>query len=244
MIVKFPTGLYSTVLPQKPQDGGNVTFTISNNPPPRTNLVFSKIPPGVVDKKRDPRSKDLLQRRDTLGDLAFTISQSKRDVESSNNKIFETGQILEFTDGPLRSLEPMLVNAKTEIRHDTNRINYDPLDVSIEEQQFISDASLLANKSLQDNLNIVRQQRRNAEQLVISSQKVINDSNRTIDALNVIQDRSPDTDSDVDELIAKLEKKKDEAFIVRDQASKSANSLAVEATRLQDELRTVSTVLT
>lgn len=244
MIVKFPTGLYSNVLPQQPQDSGNVTFTISNSPPPRTNLVFPKIPPGIVDRRRLPRDPDILRRRDVIGDLVFTISQSRRDSEGSNNKVFETGQILEFTDAPLKALDPMLVSPKTETQHNVNRINYEPLGVDAEEQQTISDASLITQKNLADELNIVRQQRKNAEEIVTTNQKIINDANRTIDALVVIQNQTPTTDSDVDELIAKLEKKKDDAFKARDAASEAANALAAEATRIQDEIRTVSTVLT
>lgn len=244
MIVRFPTGLYSNILPQEPQDGGNVTYTISNNPPPRTNLVFPKIPPGIVDRKRTPRDLEILRRREVVGDLAFTISQSRRDAEGSDDKVFETGQILEFSDAPLKSLDPMLVSQKTETQHDTGRINYEPLGVDDEDQQRISDASLVTHKSLADQLNLVRQQRQNAEQIVVANQKIINDSNRTIEALQVIQNQSPTTDSDVDDLITKLEQKKQEAFTARDQATEAANALAAEATRIQDELRTVSTVLT
>jgi hypothetical protein len=235
--------LYSNVLPQEPQDGGNVTFTISNSPPPRTNLIFPKIPPGIVDRKKTPRGPDILRRREVIGDLAFVISSSKRAVEGSNDKTFETGQVLEFSDGPLRSLDPMLVSSKTETQHDVTRINYEPLDVNEDDQQLINDASLATHKSLSDDLNAVRQQRKDAETIVTANQKVINDSNRTINALQVIQDQSPETASDVDELIAKLEAKKDEAFITRDAATEAANTLAAEATRIQDKLRTVSTVL-
>lgn len=244
MIVKFPTGLYSNILPTEPGDGGNVTYTISNDPPPRTNLVFPKIPPGIVDRRKTPRDPDVLRRRSVIGDLAFTVSQSRRDTEGSDDKVFETGQILEFSDGPLKSLDPMLVDKTTETQHDVVRINYEPLDVDADEQQLISDTSLAAHKELSDQLNLVRQQRKNAEQVVVTNQKIINDSNRTIKALNVIQSQSPTTDSDVDDLIAKLEQKKNDAFVARDQATETANTLAAEASRLQDELRTVSTVLT
>jgi hypothetical protein len=59
-----------------------------------------------------------------------------------------------------------------------------------------------------------------------------------------IQEQSPTTSSDLDELILKLQEKKSEAIITRNQASDTANTLATEASKLQDELRTVSTVLT
>lgn len=244
MIIKFPTGLYSNILPRSPQDGGNITFTISNNPPPRTNLVFPKISPGIVGRQRTKRDPDVLRRRGVVGDLVFTVSQSRRDVEGTNNKTFEIGQVLDFSDGPLKSLDPMLVNHKTQIQHNTTRINYEPLDVGEEDQQLINESSLIAHKSLSDELNVVRQQRKNAEQLVIANQKIINDSNRTINALVVIQDQMVETDNGVGELITKLGIKKDEAFIVRDAAAEAANALAAEAMLIQDELRAVSMVLT
>ena len=243
MIVKFPTGLYSNILPQSPQDVGNITFTISNSPPPRTNLIFPKVPPGIVDRKRGLRDPDVLRRRDVVGDVVFSITQSKRSAEGDGNKTFETGQVLEFSDAPLKSLNPMLVSPKTLTQHNTNRINYEGLDVDDEDQQFINDLSLLTHKNLQAMLNDVRQQRKNAEQLVEQNQKIINDSNRTLNALKVIQDQSASTDSDVDDLIAKIEQKRDEAFTARNQATEAANALAAESSRILDELRTVSTVL-
>jgi hypothetical protein len=244
MIIKFPTGFYETVLPQEPQDGGNVTFTISNNPPPRTNLVFPKIPPGIVDRKREPKTIELLDRRDVVGDLVFTVSRSSRSVEGSNNREFETGQVLEFSDAPLQTLEPMLVGEATQTQHDTNRLNYDALGVDEEEQQLIADSSLIAHKNLAEQLNIARQQRANAEQEVTAQQKIINDSNRALRALESIQDSTAGTDSDVTELIQKLQLKRDEAFVARDTATGAANAFADEANRLVDEIRNVSTVLT
>ena len=243
MIIRYPTGLYVNILPQTPDAGGNVTFTISNNPPPRANLLFPKIPPGVVDRQRLSRSLDILRRRTVLGDLVFTVSQSRRNTEGSNNKVFEIGQVLEFSDRILKSLDPMLVGRKTETQHDIVRINYEPLDISNEDQEFINNSSLVVHKSLSDQLNVVRQQRKNAEQLVVSNQKIINDSNRTINALKIIQDQTGMTDSGVEELIIKLELKKGEAFVARDVAIVAANAMSAEATQIQDKLRTVSTVL-
>lgn len=243
MIISFPTGFYETALPQNPEDSGNVTFTISNNPPPRTNLVFPKIPPGIVNRKRKPRTIEVLNRRDAIGDLVFTISKSSRQEEGSNNKHFETGQVLEFSDAPLKTLDPMFVGPKTQVQHDINRLNYEALGIDEEEQQLIENSSLFVHKSLSDQLNTIRQQRADAEQTVTANQKIINDINRTISALTVIQESSSETDTDVDALIEKLISKRDAAFITRDKAVGSANSLAVEASRLVDEIRTISTVL-
>ena len=243
MIIKFPTGFYETVLPNFPEDSGNITFTISNNPPPRTNLIFPKIPGGIVDRKRTPRTIELLDRRSILGDLVFKISRSSRAFEGSNDKEFDTGQVLEFADAPLKTLDPMLIGVKTQTQHDVNRLDYTALGVDEDEQQLIADSSLLVHKELSNQLNVVRQTRADAEQQVIANQKIVNDTNRTISALEIIQDSSAETDDDVDALIEKMKIKRSEAFTLIDQATVIANSSAAEATILVDEIRTISTVL-
>jgi hypothetical protein len=244
MIIKFPTGFYETVIPQNPQDGGNVTFVISNTEPPRANLTFPKIPLGIVDRKKQPKTIGLLDRRDTVDDLVFTISQSSRTEEGNNNRQFETGQVLEFSDSPIKLIDPMLVGNTTQTQHDVNRLNYDALGVDAEEQQLIADSSLVVYRDLSDQLNTVRQRRRDSESLVTSNQKVINDTDRALKGLVIIQNSSPTTDSDVDDLIIKLGLRRSEAFEARDEATEVANTAAAEASVLVDEIRTVGTILT
>lgn len=244
MIIRYPTGFYRTVIPLSPDDGGNVTFTISNDTPPRANLLFPKIPPGIVDKKRQPRTISVLDRRDTVGDLVFTILRSTRSEEGNSNREYEIGQVLEFSDAPLKTLDPMFVGPTTETRHDVTRLDYTLLDVTEDEQQLIADSSLLTQKVLADSLNSIRQKRSDAEQLVVVNQKIINDVNRTLDALAVIQNSSAETDNDVDELVIKLKSKLDAAFAARDQAVANANLYASQAADLVDQLRELSVVLT
>lgn len=157
--------------------------------------------------------------------------------------MFETGQVLEFTDAPLKTLDPMLIGVKTQTQHDINRLDYTALGVDENEQQLIADSSLLVHKELSDQLNVIRQQRADSEQQVIANQKIINDTNRTINALEIIQSSSAETDNDVDALIEKMKIKRNEALTSRNQATEIANSLAAEATVLVDEIRTISTVL-
>jgi hypothetical protein len=240
VIVKFPTGLYRDVLPVNPQDRGNVTFTISNTTPPRTNLVFPKIPVGLVDRGRDkPEPITPLDNRKYLGDLIFSISSSRRRAVGSNSKQFEIGQVLEFEESDTAAVEPMLVSAVTEIQHNNNIFDYDALGVTEEEQATIAMASLKTHSDLTDQLNKLKQQRADAEVDINLQQKLINETNRTIKALEVIAKSS----SDVADLITKLKKKRAEATAARDKAIEAANGYAADAEAVLVQLRAVAMVL-
>jgi len=241
VIIKFPTGLYD--LPVAPSDNRSVTFTISNEEPPRTNLIFPKIPPGIVDRKRTPKTITLVERRGSVGDLIFSVSRAARIKEGNNAQQFETGQILSFGDVPLLSLDPMLVSEKTETQHDLNRFDYSSLGVTAEEQQLIANSSISTHNALVDRLNDLKRQRADAEIIVNSQQKIINEATRNIEALEIIADSSAETSDDVLSLIGKLKLKRQEAFTARNAASALANMVAIEADEVVSELRTVATVL-
>ncbi len=240
MIIKYPTGLYRDVLPVEPQDRGNVTFTVSNTTPPRTNLVFPKIPAGLVDRGREiPPPVDITKNRQYLGDLIFSISSSKRKAVGNNSRQFEIGQVLEFGQGTGKAVDPMLVSPVTEIQHNNNVLDYATLGVTAEEQGVIARASLKTHDTLTDELNALKQKRADAEIDINSQQKVINETNRTLSALEVISDSS----GEVVILIRKLKKKRDDAFAARDLAVKNANDYAAKADEVLAKLRAVAVVL-
>lgn len=241
MIIKYPTGLYYNSIP-KGTEPGNVTFVISNNPPPRTNLLFPKISNGIA-KKRIIREDEVSWRRETVSDLVFNVSSSAGTVEGSNNKVFETGQVLEFNDSISKTVDPMLVGSITTTQHDINRINYDSLNIDDADEQTINSASLVAYRSLQIKLNEIIQKRKDAEQSVVEYQKIINDSNRAIEALKIMVDQSDTIDNDLNMIMSKLEVRRDNAFRDRDMAIALANSAASESVLVSNKLRTISTVL-
>lgn len=243
MIIDFPTGLYNTVLPQLPSDRGNITFEISNNPPPRTNLLFPKITKGITNRKRPEKTIDIFSRRSTQGDLIFSISSAGRSSEGNNARVYEIGQVLEFSDAPIEVIDPMLVAPKSETRHDTNKFDYEALNISDDEVAVINEQSLLTQEALTQKLNIARENRSNAEVEIRNQQKIINDTTRNINALQVVVDNSEETDPSVDELINKFVEQRDAAFTARDQAKTDANQYAAEASEIQDQLRVIATVV-
>lgn len=245
MIIKYPTGLYQTVLPKNPEDAGNVTFLISTTLPPRSDLLFPKVPFGIIDKKKAPREITLIDRRNTVGSLVFSISRASRKEEGNNSRQYEIGQVLEFNEVSGKAVAPMLVRDVTEIRHDTNIIDYEKMGLTSEEEQAIAELSLLTQDQLSDRLNEYKRLRSDAEQIVNVQQKLINDITRTINSLRITLDEGPTTGSAatesslVEQLVAKLVAKRDVAFATRDQAVADANWYAANASRTLDQLRAV-----
>lgn len=227
-------------MPINPQDRGSVTFTISNTTPPRTNLIFPKIPAGLVAKGGDrPISVDVVGNRQHLGSLIFSVSSSRRRDVGNNSRQFEIGQVLEFTSVDAKPIQPMLVNKVTDIQHNTNTLDYNSLGMSAIDQDVISTQSLLTQTSLTDQLNALKRQRADAEIQVNVQQKLINEASRTIDALEIVAQTSPE----VAGLIVTLKKKRDEAFKARDAATASANDAATRADTVLMQLRAVAVVV-
>lgn len=241
MIVQFPTGLYETVIPDSLDKSGNVTFTISNNPPPRTNLLFPKIPRGIVDRTKPIKVIDVITRRNSQGELIYTINSANRSKEGNNSKIFEIGQVLEFDNSATKTLEPMYVAKKSETRHDTNLFDYNKLGLTEEEIISINNASMITQADITDRLNTAIKARADAEIEVVTQQKIINDSTRNINALQVVIDNSGGDDIKIiyDKFVAIRSK----AIVARDKATSDANKYASEAADLKSELDKIAMVV-
>jgi len=241
VIINFPTGFYS--LPTSPSDSESVTFTISNEEPPRTNLLFPKIPPGIIDRKRKPSIPTIVERRVSVGELIYSISRASRIKEGNNTKQYETGDILSFGDFKTKSVEPMVIDRATETRHDLNKFDYNAMGITVEERVLIEATSLVTHDDLSDKLNELKQLRADAEVDINVQQKLINETTRNIDALNIIVDNSDETAPAIIELVEKLEEKRKATILALDQSVTDANEYAAEAELVTDELRTVAVVV-
>ena len=223
MIIKYPTGLYRL------SGSNSVTYLVSNTKPPRTDLLYPKIADGVASRKLPSYNFD----RSAVGDLIFSISSNDNSVTSSSNTIYETGQILEFGDNNIRSIDNMVVDKVSEIRHDLKKYSYD-----------IDDALTVAGDyfvEVSNKLSDIKRDRYNSEVIISNLQKQINDLNRNISALQIVYDDTSNND-----VKAALDKLNEELTIASDQLNKeidNANKLAAEAADLQEKLRTVSGVV-
>lgn len=241
MIIRFPTGFYKTVLPQQPSDSTSVTFTISNTDPPRTELIFPKLPTGVETRQR---LEELEFDRTQLGDLIFTVSEAEKSEINNNANLFEVGQIIEFGENSEATVDPMFVAPKTEVRHDTSKFDYSAMGLDEDDIFVLESSSSQRLIILQDQLNVLKQDRANAEQVISEKQKLINDLDRNINAISLlVDDTTNPTDSDIAEVLDKLEAKRQVVIQERDEAVAAANTASAQASIVSDQLRTMSTIV-
>jgi hypothetical protein len=243
MIINYPTGLYSSVLPKEPQDSQNVTYLISTTAPPRTSLLFPKIPFGVAIRQRTPREYTTVQRRETVGDLVYTVSNASRQQPGNNANQYEVGEVLEFDYSGYKKVDPMLVSNKTDIQHNLNMFNYEELGLTESDVAIIDEESLRSFDALAQRLNELRVLRSSEEVSINTNQKIINEATKNINALQIMAQDSTSTDADILDLIEKLVVRKAEAELALQESIANANAYAEEASEQLTKLRTIATVL-
>jgi hypothetical protein len=250
MLLKYPTGFYTESITKQELNNNSITYLVSNTEPPRTDLVYSKVPLGVLTAVRDPKSQDIITRRKlTFGDLIYSVSKADRSEEGNNSRQYELGQTLEFNAVNGVEAEPMLVSGFTEVQHNTNRIDYENIGLTEEEKSAIEDVSLATQKLLMDRLNEAKRNRLNAEEGINVAQKTINETTKTIQSLEITLMEAPTYSSlstelvEVEDIIIKLKTRRESAFTQRDDNLVKANFYASEATKLIDRLRTVGVLV-
>lgn len=221
MIIKYPTALYKTVLPDSPSDSGNVTYVVSNTAPPRADLIFPKIPTGILSRQRLKSPV----RDDHNNIPVFTVTSSDKSRASMGNGLFDIGQILEFQDNTNASIEPMLVQNKNISAHAVNISDYDSLDITNEEAELIKASAKKKFDQLNRELNSLIELRKNSESEIRGIQKLINASNNKLSALALL-DQDDDLDLIKTRLINKIEdlenQKRDQIVIANDSAADAA----------------------
>lgn len=250
MIIRFPTGFYTSSISTDALNSDSITYLVSNSDPPRTDLVYSKVPLGVLTALREPKDTDIItRRRVSFGDLIYSVSTAGRTDEGSNSRQYELGQVIEFDAESGVEADPMLVTKLTEIQHNTNRLDYSSMGISEDEQSAIEEVSQATQAVLMDRLNEAKRSRFNAEERINSAQKIINETSRAIESLEITLSEAPAYSSlstelvNVEDIIIKLKAKRDAAFKQREESLENANFFASEASRLIDRLRTVGVLV-
>lgn len=243
MIINYPTGLYVSVLPKEPQDSQNITYLISTTSPPRTSLLFPKIPIGIALHQREPRQLTTVERRQTVSDLLFTISRASRQQSGNNAKQYEIGEVLPFEDTNLKTTNPMLVAEKTEIQHNLNKFDYEELGLTESDVAIIDTESQKTFSTVAQRLNELRVARSNSEVTINTQQKIVNEASKNIVALEAMAEASDSTGSDILALIDKLTVRKRTAAAALQAAIVDANAYATEADEQLARLRAIATVL-
>jgi hypothetical protein len=239
MIVYFPTAYYETELPKGPSDAGNVTWTCSSLPPPRSTLFVDQITAMLATRlSLPPRVPGDLARRPTRGDLVFITGAADASLALYGAKQYEAGQILDFVNGTPLQLDPQLVASATEMRQDTNYLDLSKLGFSAAESAVIMVQADAMTRALLDQLNLYRQQRADVETQLSNSQLTLNEAQKAQQAIAVILEVSPsqgmqDAYDRVTTQIASITAQQ-QALVTQ------GNTLAAQSQATQDDLLTAS----
>jgi len=244
MIINFPTGFYETVVATPPEVPNSITYKVSNESPPRTQLLFVKTPVGLSHKKRSPRVYTDEQRRAAVSKLAFSVAVSRGAEITTGMKQFEVGQTLEFESGTVPTkVDPMLVPQTTEIRHDTNLLDYDALGLAATTQATMNTESAAAYQTLLTQLNTAVKSRADYETRLQTTQKMLNEVKKTIDGLTAVLEigsTNPALVRAKDELTVKkaeLEQEQRSLTMAANQAAADASAIQAKVSKVAQLVR-------
>lgn len=237
MIIKYHTGLYKSVLPSGPNSKANVTFTISNTSPPRTALLFPKLPPGIAARRREPPVIGKLDQRSYVDVLVYTTNRASRITPGTATKQYEIGDILGFEDFvQLPVADLLMAGMSGEKQHDTGLLDYDAIGLGSDTQSILSKAeSAFVAKS--QRLASLRESYQSLQIAINEAQKKINEISKAIIAIEAIGDAS---------LSATLDKlRSDKAALLKSRGTdiNSANALATEADAVNADLLAISNMV-
>lgn len=241
MIIKYPTGLYSTILPGE-GGSGNVTYTISTQAPPRPEVRVLQLPVAEQLRKLPDEVFTEDQRRAAVGELVFTIVKSSRSLAGSNTKQFEIGETLIFDDDidQAEPLQIVRVPDTVEIRHDTNLLNLTSIGLSNDEIAILTKESEDKKRALERELSDTRMEIENLKVQITETQKKINETNKAVGAVREIYDIPENDESYENPIYQKLLSTKTELETTRDTLIVEHNSKGLEAEEIYKAIQRIS----
>ena len=240
MIIKYPTGFYADVLPLNLDQAGNITFTVSDTRPPRAELTFPQIPTGLYYKKKKPVSADRY-----VVDPVYYVSTANSSTLNNNNQQFEIGQILEISSVDFPSVTPINTSLKFDSVHNLNVLNYPEMGLDQQEIAAINNNSQAVFLGLIDKLNVAKAEVQTYDIDINKYQKQINETNKTISAVDVMLANLSDgfakseLEKTKETLVNSLTTATEGLYLTIDEREKVAASITV----IIDELNSLSVVV-
>lgn len=235
MILRFPSGLYVNAVPHRPGDAGNVTWTMSGDPPKLTQ-IFPKLPPGIGNVDAAPSGIDDVTRRNALGAMVYSTTAANRTALGSSTKQYTTGQLLDFdvTVAEVADVSP-LPGVGTDVQHDLNQLDYAKLGLTEAQRVTIELAGATAYAGLQLSVAAARQRHVDLQVAMSEDQKVVNETVAAVAALTVLA-ASPGVGVMLETLRVNLA-----AARARIAANvTAANAVAAEVVELQNQLTSLA----
>jgi hypothetical protein len=236
MIIKYPTGFYKNVLPAKNSDSTSVTYVISNNLPPRSSLVFPKLPEALVNRRVNrPTQPPAVS---PYGALAVTVTKSAPSNVLSGVKAIDLGQVLEFEDAATQIVAPMLVSFDTEVRHDTNKYDLSEIGIGAEDQAGFLEAIKRGQQEVRQRLNTAIKQRADAEIEIDRLNKSISEAEKTKSA-SVFANSAIGGSEELSKAVLNIDKRLSELKLGLEAQIALANGLVLTADDLRNQYLTL-----
>lgn len=223
MIINYPTGFYKSILPPAPESKGNITYTISNEVPPRGSLFFLK-----NNLRLASTSLPLLTTEPTGVRYNGTV-KSYRGITSSSVPIRPIGSVIEFND----NLNPIdNVNQNLNSSNDFYRFNNSSIDP-------INSKLIDAYKKFQQRLIDISQELQNS---YVSIGNFEREYNTYVSSLNAIDQALILEPDDQSLLGAKQELtiKADINSTITKSLYVTVNTLSTKKLQYEDSLRSLS----
>lgn len=173
MIIKSPTGLYKPILPTN--GSGNFTFVISTQNPPRSPEAFINLPQSEELRREPVLIYNKEQKRVFAGELLFDITIPSKVKKSDGNRQYEVGQILDFVDSSVDSVDPYNLEI-LELRQDTKVIDYKKAGLDDSDYEELKNESLKLQNEITSKIAAISSQLKDNSSLISSNQAEINNS--------------------------------------------------------------------
>ena len=226
MIINFPTGFYKSILPPAPDSMGNVTYTVSNNDPPRGSLFFLK-----MTLKLANMSTSIVATESSDSQLSTTL-KAFRSNKLSDKPIRPIGTVIEFND-KYESIDNL--SSKLDREFDFNRFgdsSSDPVNSKLIEAY---------NKYKLELISVSQQ----IESLIIdldNNNRLKNSYTASLDAVNIALNIIPD-DSELLSVKANLETNINNVIAENVSITNNIDNLSAKKSTYEDNMRNLSKVI-
>jgi hypothetical protein len=224
MIISAPTALYDSILPQEPENAGNVTWTISSNDPPRPDTVTPIINTIEEMKPLPPLPFNPSERPINTGAFVFSLNTSTSKIAGSGKKIFEVGQILEFTEEEQQAVTTKQTPDIIDLQQNTNILDIDDVGLTPEEIVGITEDARTRFNLLTDQINSLTSDINILKIEISDNQKSINEVTKVKNAAILIYGENS-------QIVQRLTLKEESLLMQKDEliAQVDAKNLEIDA---------------
>jgi hypothetical protein len=235
MIINFPTALYTSVLPGINQPG-NITYTISNQNPPKSTSTFLQLPRTEEIRKSPQATYTKSEKRKFYSDLIFNITIPSLSTEGNGSNTFEIGQFLDFTDNTEVQSDPYSL-ASIELRQDTGVVNYKKYGLSKSEYDNIVNIAEQKMNDISDEINVVGTRLNDNKENISSNQSDINESTKLYDNIVLVLGSDSDEAKKVQSKIDGYNQLKADLLTERDNLLTNLDALRTDLSKIREVVR-------